>query len=145
MSAVRCSVGLALAALVGVAAASGQEAPRPRRADRVPPAPADSDLRKVRDIFRYADDSDPQVGPRRRELAGTEAAETEATSPAEPSARVVGLVQRGERLVAALVIDGQVVLAGEGESLRGFTVLAISEEAVRLREPGGEESSLPLP
>ena len=145
MTVVRSSVGLALAVLVGVAAAGGQDAQPPRPVDRVPPAPADSDLRKVRNIFRYADDPGPEADPRPRDLLGTEAVGRVGGPPAEPAARLVGLVHRGERLVAALVIDGQVMLMGEGESAGGFTVLAVSEEAVRLREPGGEESSLPLP
>jgi hypothetical protein len=137
--------GLALAVLVGVAVAGGREAPRPRPVDRVPPTPADSDLRTVRNIFRYADDPGPDAGPGPRDPAGSGAVETEDPRPVEPAARLVGLVHRGERLVAALVIDGQVVVVGEGESAGGFTVLGVSEEAVRLREPGGEEISLLLP
>jgi hypothetical protein len=47
--------------------------------------------------------------------------------------------------VAAVIIDGEVLLLAEGESALGFTVLDIREEAVRLRDPEGNEETLELP
>jgi hypothetical protein len=57
----------------------------------------------------------------------------------------VGLVERGERRAVALSIDGEVVVLGEGESVGGFTVLVVGDEAVTLRCPEGDEETLPLP
>ena len=135
----RGAIGLAVALLAGVAATLAQEAPR------VSPAPADSDLRALRDIFRYADD--PVVPAARAPGAAARAddAGQEAASPVPSRARLVGLVQRGGRLVAALALDGEVVLLAENESAAGFTVLAGTEEAVRLRGPEGDETWLALP
>ena len=39
---------------------------------------------------------------------------------------------------------GEVVLLREGESAFGFTVLDIGDEAMRLRYPEGDETTLPL-
>ena len=47
--------------------------------------------------------------------------------------------------MAAVFIDGEVLLLGEGESAAGFTVTEIREERIRLRDPDGNEETLELP
>jgi hypothetical protein len=47
--------------------------------------------------------------------------------------------------MAALAADGEVELAGPGDTVGGVTVLAVSEEGVRVRRPDGSEETLPLP
>jgi hypothetical protein len=59
---------------------------------------------------------------------------------------VAGLVRRSGQLKAALVIQGEMTLAGKGERAGGYTVLEVDEESgVRLRGPNGEETVLPPP
>lgn len=130
-------IGLTVALLAGVVATLAQEAPR------VSPAPADSDLRALRDIFRYADDPVLPAPGAPRAAARADDVLQEAASSSR--ARLVGLVQRGGWLVAALALDGEVVLLSENESAAGFTVLAVTEEAVRLRGPDGDDIWLALP
>jgi hypothetical protein len=58
----------------------------------------------------------------------------------------VGLVRRAGVLRAALVVDGEVVLASAGETIGGFRVVSLDEEGgVRLRDPEGLEATLALP
>jgi hypothetical protein len=60
--------------------------------------------------------------------------------------RVAGLVRRSGQLKAALVIRGEMTLAGKGEQAGGYTVLEVDEESgVRLRGPDGAEMVLPPP
>jgi hypothetical protein len=47
--------------------------------------------------------------------------------------------------VAALDVDGEVVLAGPGEAVAGVTVLSIGEEGIRVRHADGREETLLLP
>ncbi len=111
---------------------------------RAPPAAPDLDLLTIRNIFRYADEPGALGVSARRPGDGAVDTTREAAPP--PSrARLVGLVRRSGRLVAALSIDGEVLLLGEGGSAGGFTVLGVSEETVRLRGPEGEEETLRLP
>ena len=58
----------------------------------------------------------------------------------------MGLVRRAGVLRAALVVDGEVVLASAGDTVGGFRVLSLDEEGgVRLRDPEGLEATLALP
>lgn len=106
---------------------------------RPSPLPA-IDPRGLRDVFRYAD-----------EPAGPGWAEPGATNPpaGQPllvtGPRLVGLLWRGERLVAALAIDGAVLLAGPGETVAGITVVSVDGEAVRIRRSDGTEETLTPP
>jgi hypothetical protein len=60
-----------------------------------------------------------------------------------PAVRLVGLVRRAGALKAALVISGETVVLGAGESAGGYTVTAVDEDSgVRVRGPGGEEIRL---
>jgi hypothetical protein len=47
--------------------------------------------------------------------------------------------------MAALAADGEVELAGPGDRAAGVTVLAVSEDGVRIRRPDGSEVTLLLP
>jgi len=59
---------------------------------------------------------------------------------------VAGLVRSGGQLKAALVVQGELTLAGKGERAGGYMVLDVDEESgVRVRGPGGEETVLPPP
>jgi hypothetical protein len=54
--------------------------------------------------------------------------------------RFVGVVARGGRPCAALVIEGEVVLLAPGESSAGYTLLGVDpDEGARLRTPAGAE------
>jgi hypothetical protein len=66
--------------------------------------------------------------------------------PVVSGPRLVGIVRRGTELRAALSLRGETAVLAVGESLDGYTVLAVDDEAgVRLRGPGGEEITLPPP
>jgi hypothetical protein len=111
---------------------------------RVAPAAPDIDLRRVRNIFRYGDAPRVADGPARTPDRPPVAGPAEVPAP-ESRTRLVGLVQRGGRRAAALSIDGEVVVLGEGDSSGGFTVAVVDDEAVTLRGPEGGEEILPLP
>lgn len=121
-----------------------ESAPPPGRLARLAPAPPDVDLQQIRDIFRYGD------GPRVEQSLGPDAMRPSVGDPVEappppPRTRLVGIVERGGQRAAALSIDGEVIVLGEGDSSSGFTVLVVGDEAVGLRGPEGEEETLPLP
>ena len=140
----RLIAGLALALLaVAGTVSTAEEAASPGGASV--PAPVDSDLLRIRNIFRFADD--PVLDTAGPPAAGhvPDAVDSEDAPAAPPRARLVGLVERGGRLVAALVLVGEVVLLAEGQSVGGFTAVGVSEEAVRLRTPEGDERALLLP
>lgn len=115
-----------------------------------PPAPAPSrseaeiDPAAIRDVFRYGDE--PRAGLVSVPRPGSRVGGHEASGLLPPPrARLVGLVRRGSRLVAALAIDGEVMLLGPGESAGGYTILAVGDEDIRLRGPDGREETLALP
>ena len=66
-------------------------------------------------------------------------------APSPDPVRLVGLVRRQGRLLAAFAVDGDVVLAGPGESAGGVTVLEVGEDGVRVRRRDGTEERLVLP
>jgi hypothetical protein len=95
----------------------------------------------IRDLFRFADDS-------RLEARGQPAAARVESEPAASPAsgpRLVGLVRRAGRLMAALSVDGEIELAGPGQSVGELTVLSVGEEGVRVRLADGRELTLALP
>jgi hypothetical protein len=95
----------------------------------------------IRDVFRFADEPPPVLHG--EPAARVEAERTAADAPDGP--RLVGLVRRAGRLMAALSVDGEVELAGPGDSAAGVTVLSVDEEGVRVRRADGSEQALPLP
>lgn len=118
-------------------APSEPRAARPAsRADTVPALPE-------RNVFEYAHPADK---PEARVTVAPEPAPPtpqETASRAPEPVRLVGLVNRGGKLRAALSILGEVVVLGPGEEAEGYRVLSVdSDEGVRLREPDGTERAL---
>ena len=120
-------------------------APRsPRRTAGVLPA---APVRRMptRNIFEYAEDRHalstlPAVAP------PPHAAPAGPAPSPSPAVRVAGLVRRGTELRAALVVEGELTVAGKGERAGRYTVLDVNDETgVRLRGPAGEEVVLPPP
>ena len=140
-------LGLAIASLVlatrreaaspAPARARGTPAPRP---EPLPDARA-VDPATIRDVFRFVERPSAPARPLGPGIA------PELASPAPPPepVRLVGLVRRHGLLLAAFAVDGDVVLAGPGETAGGVTVLAVSEDGVRIRRPDGSEGHLGLP
>ena len=144
---------LGVAALVALALGSGpSRGPALPPAGRLagaplPPAPETSvsavDPARIRDVFHFADERAPAAVP--ASGPSTPAAKG-APTPASNGPRLVGLVWRSGRLMAALAAaDGEVELAGPGEMAAGVTVLSVGEDRVRVRRPGGAEETLVLP
>ena len=146
------AVGAAVV-LLGRPSVPGATRPSPAQSRLVPSPPAS--LRSggtvlpeapLRNVFEYED-----------EQATTPALESPLTPVAtslppalqpspQPTLRLVGIVQRGDRLCAALWIAGEVVVLAVGEEAEGYRLLGLSEdEGVRLRGPSGEEITLPPP
>lgn len=136
-------------AVEGPAARSAPRAPAAQSAGAGTPRGAAPPTRpvepgQIRDVFRFADDSIPsaRAGPVTG-VSSAEAGPTPVPTPLGP--RLVGLVRRAGRLVAALAADGEVVLAGPGETAAGVTVLSVGEDGVRVRYADGREEVLSLP
>ncbi len=124
---------------------AGRVAATPR-AEATPPAPRVVEPEAIRDLFRFADGSaQSPEGTGRERTRAPEARPTAPVPTPSPGPRLVGLVSRGGRMVAALAADGEVVLAGPGETAAGVTVLAVDDEGVRIRRADGTEEMLVLP
>lgn len=110
-------------------------------APHLAPAPPASTL--TRDPFRFADQE--PVGRASRAPSGSLAAPP-SPEPAAARVRLVGLVRRAGVLRAALIVDGEVVLASAGDTVGGFRVVSLDEEVgVAIRDPEGLEVTLALP
>jgi len=123
--------------------------PRPRVAAPRPslPRPAATRFEPSRNLFQYADGA-TVAGSSAPAPAAARGPHAVIPAPAATASavRVAGLVRRGGQLKAALVVHGEMTLAGEGERAGGYTVLEVDEESgVRLRGPNGEETVLPPP
>jgi len=117
--------------------------PRASSPDTSPAArePEEAGPAASRDIFRYADQ--PAPASTHRPAA---AARPPTPVPSEAAVRLVGILQKGGALQAVLALSGEVTLARVGERVGGHVVLSIDEESgVRLRDPGGQEVTLPPP
>ena len=136
-------------AAIALAMTRGSQAPAPPpvaaghasvRAARVGSPAAPVDPEGIRDVFRFAE---------RPPEAATRSAPRPALTVAAPTTpdlpKLVGLVRRQGRLLAAFSKDGEVLLAGPGESAAGVTVLEVSEEGVLVRRKDGGEERLRLP
>jgi hypothetical protein len=122
--------------------ARGAGRPAPPRAALAEPSPPVVDPEGLRDVFRFAEES-PPAPPGAPARARDEGKLAPRPAPAGP--RLVGLVSRAGRLVAALSADGEVVLAGPGETAAGVTVVAVGEDGVRIRHTDGREETLVFP
>ena len=141
------AVALLITALVLLALQSAQRSPSspsrtlPAPAVANPPLPAPpADPVASRDIFQYADEPGPEAHAMSSERE-TGVLEPEAP-PAPDGPRLVGVLRRGGRLVAALAVDGDVVLVAPGQSAAGAIVLSVDEESVRVRLADGSERTL---
>ncbi len=136
-----------LAVALAVARSGGAPASGARPAPHDTPVAAPTSLspaapEELRDIFRFADErlaSAPAMPEVFEERAAPAAAAPPASGP-----RLVGLVWRSERLLAALALGGEVVLLGSGEAAGGITVVAVGDDSVRIRRGDGSESTLEL-
>ena len=116
------------------------------RAEPTPPAPRVVDPETIPDLFRLSDRSARSPEGAGRQRARAPRSPFVAPAPTPPRGpRLVGLVSRGGGMVAALAADGEVVLAGPGETVAAVTVLAVDDEGVRIRRPDGTEERLALP
>lgn len=138
------ALALATAALVmaqrprvpeAAAAASLGSGRSPRPAAAAVTTPVDPAT--IRDVFRFAER--PLPAPVRSEPA------TPLPSPAPDLPKLVGLVRRQGRLLAAFSQGGEVLLAGPGDTAAGVTVLDVSEDGVRVRLKDGSEELLRVP
>ena len=113
----------------------------PSRAARAPAMPD-------RNVFEYAPSAGRSpvraVAPPATLAPDPVGAALAATTPRAPEpVRLVGLVNRGGKLAAALSIVGEVVVLGPGEEAEGYRVLSVdSDQGVRLRGPDGTERAL---
>jgi hypothetical protein len=106
----------------------------------VSPAPA----RPARNVFRFADEIPVDRGSTARGIEARPADDPTGPVP-ETGPRLVGVVRRGGRTLAALAQGGEVELAAAGESAAGVVVVEIGDEGVRVRRRDGTETVLPLP
>jgi hypothetical protein len=97
-----------------------------------------------RNLFEYGIDVPPPLPPPPPPADDVETVDG-PPSPRLP-VRLVGVVVQGGELRAALAHAGDVLVMSAGESLSGYTVLAVdADEGVRLRTPEGEEIVLSAP
>jgi hypothetical protein len=123
------------------ATAAGAESRTPARAVHAR-AEADVDPATIRDVFRFA----PRApAPELRPVARPTPRPVAAATPPPEAYRLVGLVRRQGKLLAAFSVGNDVVLAGPGDAVAGVTVVEVGEEGVRIRRPDGSESRLALP
>jgi hypothetical protein len=120
-----------------VPAASPVTRPEARSAAPAPLPPVDPAA--IRDVFRFVEPEQRRAAPPPR----TTAAPPPAPEPQLP--KLSGLVRRNGRLLAAFSVNGEVVLAGQGDSAAGVAVLEVSEEGVLVRLPDGREERLRVP
>jgi len=137
----------ALAVALAVARSGGAPVAPPSASPAATPAAMAASARPVapealRDVFRFAADGEAS---RALPALVEDAAVPAVPAPPAPGPRLVGLVSRSGRLAAALALDGEVVLAGPGESAAGVFVVSVDDESVRIRRGDGSESTLVLP
>ena len=69
-----------------------------------------------------------------------------ALTPPPSPVRLVGFVRQGERLKAALVLDGETVLLAVGEAASGYTLVSADDgDGARLTAPDGSELFVSVP
>jgi hypothetical protein len=125
--------------------AAARPAERPPAVAEASPPPVPVEGSPMRNVFEYVERPvAPEVTapPVPRAPAALESAPPKA----EPPVRLVGLMNRGGRLHAALAVRGEVVVVSTGESAAGYVVEAIDDDdGVRLRGPDGATFTLPPP
>jgi hypothetical protein len=109
-----------------------------------PPSAVPVPVPAFRNVFRFGDEGPDDAGSGPGRLAARPAEPLPGPTP-EAGPRLVGVVRRGGRALAALAEGGEVELAGPGESAAGVVVVAIGDDGVRIRRPDGSETVIPLP
>ena len=139
------ALALATAALVmaqrprvpeAAASLGSGRSPRPAAAAATTPV----DPATIRDVFRFAERPLPVPIPSEPRPSATP-----LPSPAPDLPKLVGLVRRQGRLLAAFSQGGEVLLAGPGDTAAGVTVVDVSEDGVRVRLKDGSEELLRVP
>jgi hypothetical protein len=111
----------------------------PASGDRAPSIEA-SAARPRRNLFQFGGG---EVAPSRA-VPPRELPEPEAPTAAIAGPRLVGFIEQGDALRAALALGGSVVLVAPGEDVEGYSVLRVDpDRGVTLRSPDGEELELP--
>ena len=87
-------------------------------------------------MFRFADEPLPAAAPVRGRRAPRRAP---PRRPRPTGPRLVGLVRRAGPPARRLPLDGEVELAGPGDTAAGVTVLSVGEDGVRVRRADGSE------
>jgi hypothetical protein len=94
----------------------------------------------IRDLFRFAERPAPAAARSQPRPAATA-----LPTPAPDLPKLVGLVRRKGKLLAAFSQAGEVMLAGPGDTAAGVTVVDVSEDGVRVRRKDGSEELLRVP
>lgn len=118
-------------------------APPERESAPMPPPPPAPTPALSRNPFEFGSrPTEPALSPAPSSAASQDVLPTVA--PPSP-VRLVGFVERGQSLRAALVVDGETVLLAVGETAMGYTLVAADlSEGVRLTGPDGAELRLPV-
>lgn len=104
--------------------------------------------RSTRNPFRFA--SPRGAAPVTPPSSAAPVTESQAPlKPPAPTLKFYGVAERntpeGRKRTATITVDGQLYLAGEGESVAGrYTVVTVDPDAVVLRDQGGTEIRLSL-
>jgi hypothetical protein len=153
------TVFLPLAALAAATAllltSRRAEAPAPGAPPRAAPAPearaapmagmSAPDPGAIRDVFRFAERGLRPTASGAARPASRPVPVVAGPAPAAEWPRLVGLVRRQGRLLAAFATDGEVVLVGPGEEAAGVRLLELDEEGVLVRRRDGVTKLLTLP
>ena len=145
----------AASALLAVAWARGgggtASAPLPIRAvahpTQRPPVSEDRSLAAgpSRNLFEYGFQGRPPKASFTPEPHDRRRAAAPEAPPAAPAVRLIGVVHRGEDILAAVSIRDEVVTLAPGEASSGYTLLAIDEDlGARFRGPSGDEFTASL-
>lgn len=115
------------------------DAPSPlERAQPLAPVAPAPEPRLARDPFRYLG-APARVDPVPKVARPSEPAVVATPSTAE-AVRLAGFVRIRSQLKAVLSIAGTTIVAAPGETVEGYQVLSVDEDAgVRVRSPSGEE------
>jgi hypothetical protein len=131
----------------GASARPAEERPQPV-APAVVPTPVPFTV-PARDVFRYAEadgaEERPVGGARAAVVLDPPPALAPEAPPAPAGPRLIGLLRRGGTPHAALALDGEALVVKEGDRAGGYTVLAVDDEGVTLRDAAGGTVTLTLP
>jgi hypothetical protein len=119
--------------------AAGPPPPVPRApAPAAPLSSAPLPVSPRRNVFAYGATVAPESAPPAAKPPSLPAPVPTLPAAPPPPVRLVGVVQQGGALKAAIALGGEVVMLGVGEERGGYRVESIDEESgVRVAGPGG--------